>query len=677
MLRNVSLIFLFTLCFFILSPTWAAEFEVDGHKVEFEARRGASNYSIDGKSFLHSGQIRLKKNDLVGEWRIDDSEPQLFIIQFQTTIFQSYQKDLKAQDIEIIKFVPDHALLVQGRRDQIMELHNQMHIKQVVEFGSGYKLASLPSTLWVNPDSLTEDAYDVLPTADRHRGAILMQAQQMGLTVLHSGLDSFALTIQGDLQAVLALARNPKVLWVEVSPDRIEEDMDVVLQQGGVTSLIQTTGSYQGEGIRGHVLEGVYKDHQDFIADAFRQAPIAVGDGTSSYHGQQTFGIIYGSGAGDSLATGIMPRAQGYYTNNKFVYEKDNRQQLTEELIRDHEILLQTASWGSPTTDQYTARSLEMDKIIFELDIPVTQSQSNRSSQQSRPQAWAKNIISVGAVHHGNNTSFADDSWQQGGASIGPATDNRIKPDIVSYYDDIHTTGSQKYSTFGGTSAATPIVNGHLGLIIEMFTDGLFGNVLKFPKDNRFANRPHASTAKALLINSARQYNFQGLDHDLTRTHQGWGHPDLQTLYDRRHHMRVINEDDVLRPLDKKVYEFEVEESAPQLAATMVYTDPDGLVGAQIHRVNDLDLTVIAPDGRVFHGNNGLYESNFSVPGGTADTVNTVENVFIDQPMPGRWTVEVVAMEINQDGHLETEDVDADFALVVSGIKTQRPEALK
>ncbi len=676
MFQQVSLVFLFVFWFFSATSSWAVAFEVDGHRVEFEAHRGASQFSIDGKNFVHSGQIRLNTNPLVGDRRVADSEPQLFIIQFQTTIFQAYQQDLKAQGIEIVKFVPDYALLVKGRRDQMIELETQAHVKKVVEFGSAYKLASLPSTLWVNPDSLTEDAYDVLPIADHYRRAILSQAQQLGLTILHNGLDSFALTIHGDLQDVLALAEDPKVLWVETSPDRIEEDMDVVLQQGGVTSLIQTTGAYQGEGIRGHVLEGVYKDHQDFVADTFRQAPIAVGDGASSYHGQQTFGIIYGSGAGDTLATGIMPRAQGYYTNNKFVYNKDNRQQLTDELIRDHKILLQTASWGSPTTDQYTARSLEMDKIIFELDLPVTQSQSNRSSQQSRPQAWAKNIISVGAVHHGNNTSFADDSWELGGASIGPATDNRIKPDIVSYYDDIHTTGSEKYSTFGGTSAATPIVNGHLGLIIEMFTDGLFGNVLKFPKENRFANRPHASTAKALLINSARQYSFLGADHDLTRTHQGWGHPDLQNLYDQRNHMQVINEDHILAPLDKQIYEFEVEANTPQLSATLVYSDPDGLVGAQIHRVNDLNLTVTAPDGRVFHGNYGLYENNFSEPGGVADTVNTVENVFVDKPMPGRWTVEVFANEINQDGHVETEDVDADFALVVSGIKTQRADAL-
>ena len=41
----------------------------------------------------------------------------------------------------------------------------------------------------------------------------------------------------------------------------------------------------------------------------------------------------------------------------------------------------------------------------------------------------------------------------------------------------------------------------------------------------RFKNRPHFTTTKALLIHTAKQYKFEGENHDLTRTHQGWGFP--------------------------------------------------------------------------------------------------------------------------------------------------------
>lgn len=63
----------------------------------------------------------------------------------------------------------------------------------------------------------------------------------------------------------------------------------------------------------------------------------------------------------------------------------------------------------------------------------------------------------------------------------------------------------------------------------------------------------------------------------------------------------------------------------------------------------------------------GLTAGNFSTPGGSWNTVDTVENVFIQNPAAGSWTVEVIGDEIVQDAHVETAALDADFALVISG----------
>src|SRR5690606_24702876 len=96
------------------------------------------------------------------------------------------------------------------------------------------------------------------------------------------------------------------------------------------------------------------------------------------------------------------------------------------------------------------------------------------------PEAWAKNVFSIGGVAHGNNSSANDDSWQGGNGSTGPASDGRIKPTLCAYYDQTGAsdrTGSAGYApgnwyaNFGGTSGATPIVAGHNVLAIQMFTD--------------------------------------------------------------------------------------------------------------------------------------------------------------------------------------------------------------
>ncbi len=86
-----------------------------------------------------------------------------------------------------------------------------------------------------------------------------------------------------------------------------------------------------------------------------------------------------------------------------------------------------------------------------------------------------------------------------------------------------------------------------------------------------------------------------------------------------------------------------------------------------MHRINDLTLRVSAPDGTQYWGNNGLGDGNVSVSGGNSNTKDVVENVLIPNPMAGNWTVEIIADEINGDGHVETSGNDADFALVVRG----------
>jgi hypothetical protein len=62
-----------------------------------------------------------------------------------------------------------------------------------------------------------------------------------------------------------------------------------------------------------------------------------------------------------------------------------------------------------------------------------------------------------------------------------------------------------------------------------------------------------------------------------------------------------------------------------------------------------------------------LLASQWSTPGGDANGVDTVENVFVQSPEQGQWRIDVIAHELDQDNHVETPQLDADFALVVSG----------
>ena len=80
----------------------------------------------------------------------------------------------------------------------------------------------------------------------------------------------------------------------------------------------------------------------------------------------------------------------------------------------------------------------------------------------------------------------------------------------------------------------------------------------------------------------------------------------------------------------------------------------------------------IAPDSTLYWGNRGLKNANYNTPGSNPNRIDTLENIFVKDPASGIWAIRVSAPEVVKDSHKETSAVDADFALVVSGIGAAR-----
>ena len=443
-----------------------------------------------------------------------------------------------------------------------------------------------------------------------------------------------------------------------------ETDMNNVRSLWGA-NYVETVAGYDGSGVTAEVCDtGLDSVHADWTSP---RTPISHnGFGSSTSHGTCTFGINFGDGSSHPSARGMMPMGQGVFANYNFT----NRYTLTSETVNVYSCVFQTNSWGSSRTASYNSYSQEMDDIIRINDLSILQSQSNAGNTQSRPQAWAKNVIAVGAAYHYNDTNEANDRWA-GGASTGPAQDGRVKPDLAAYYDAIHCSDADPggyasgddYTNFGGTSGATPIVSGHLGLFYQMWHHGEFGGG---GGTSVFDSRPHNTVGKAMMINSAKQWQMSGTD--LTRMRQGWGHPDLQRMYDLRSMALIVDEDVPLRDQESTAFQIDVPAGQDEFRATLVYIDPAGTTSSTLHRINDLSLRVTAPNGTQYWGNNGLLSGMYSTAGGTSNTKDTVENVFVQNPATGTWTIEVIADDVNVDTHEEngTTIPDCDFALVVT-----------
>ena len=596
----------------------------------------------------------------------------LFVVQSKTAIVPEYRGAIEAIGAEVIAYLPAQGYVVRGEKRLRAAIRQMPWVRCVGDFHVAYRLEpelrDRVATLGKGGTQSIE--CNVVLAKKRDRAALAQRIVQAGGVVTNRNEGSVYLQAKLTTGQLISIAGDNAVLWVDRTTP-IDTDMDNVRAIGGADVLEARTGM-TGQGVRVEITEGLDNAHPDWGI-----APLVRYDGLEA-HGHCTAAIIGANGSGNAAARGLMPSAQLIESSVfSWLFNGTSRYSLMADSVNPAlpwRAMQQTASWGNTHTFSYTSVSQELDDALFDFDLPTTQSMGNTAAQSARPQAWAKNVIAVGSVSHWNNTLATDDTWTDG--SIGPAPDGRFKPDMCGFGDSIFCadlTGTGGYSTsnyfaqFGGTSAATPIVNGYLGLVQQMFTDGLFHNPLPYPATaaNRFLNRPHLSTAKALLANTATSRDFTGASHNLARSHQGWGFPDVARLHTNRDKILVIDEYLSLQQGQQQAWAIWVKPGTPELRVTMAFTDPPSAPNAAVCKVNDLDLRVTNVDGSyTWWGNHGLDAGNQSPMGGGKDDRNNVEQVWIKDPIPGVYKVYISAPSVVQDGRVETPQLDVDYALV-------------
>ncbi|HEU4419153.1 MAG TPA: S8 family serine peptidase [Planctomycetota bacterium] len=589
----------------------------------------------------------------------------LYLVQFQTQVLDEYHEAVALAGAQILFYLPANLLGVRCDARVAKGIEDLSCVRWVGPLQNGFKLDAELRGFAGGGGSARECNLVLAAKADR----LLLAGQIDAIGGQVTDLCEGSIMIRASLtpKQLLDVMSLDTVVWADPATP-IGYDMDNARIQGGADA-IEAAANYLGQGVRAEITEFFQETHPDFVGR------FLVRSQGSASHGHCTAGIVGGAGAGMFSARGMMPLCtiiEGGYSSASSHY---NQIQGSVNPALAWKTMVATSSWGSTQTPQYTAVSSAMDDALFDSDLTRCQSQSNLGDQRSRPEAWAKNIISGGGLSHGNNPNPLDDVWTT--ASIGPASDGRLKPDACAYYDNVLTSdlaGTSGYSstnytaTFSGTSSATPIIAGHVGLIQQMFTDGLFGNPLPMPATdaNRFANKPHMTTSKALLCNTASQYAFSGATHNLTRTHQGWGFPSVSRLYENRKKILVVDEYDTLQLGQARTYLVWVAPGTAEFRATMVYADPAAAALAAIQLINNANLKVTRlSDGTFWWGNNGLAVGTTSTPGGVPNDRDNIECVYLDNPQAGIYLVTVEATSIVQDGKIETPQLDLDYALVV------------
>ncbi len=451
---------------------------------------------------------------------------------------------------------------------------------------------------------------------------------------------------------VAFIAANPAVSWLRLPPgfELHNDNSRGHMQVSSVVSAFATQLNGSGQVIA-VADSGIDQDHGDMNNRINGAVSVVSGDSstedTHSGHGTHVACTVLGDGSKGAYA-GVAPESNLYFQ----AMERDSDGQFYSPSMNyilnqayDNGARIHTNSWGAHTNfGQYTTDSVDVDDRVNYYDqywsydgLAVLFSAGNDGDGATTitPPATAKNQIAVG--NHHNRGGSAPDTLATS-SSRGPTDDGRLKPDVSAPgswvrscrsqdASDISTAtwSSQWYLEYSGTSMAAPNAAGASALIREYLIE-----VAQRPE-------PQGALVKSLLILGAEDIDSR----DIPNNDEGWGRVNLARSLTAIGDTGVwVDDRNYLRSGNTRDYSFNLTHGWQQLKVVLSWSDYRGSTWASTQLQNDLDLVVTSPDGTTTYLGN-VFQNGRSITGGTADDVNNVEVVLIDQAQKGVWTVSI------------------------------------
>jgi hypothetical protein len=498
----------------------------------------------------------------------------------------------------------------------------------------------------------------------------------------------------------------PGVSYVELQHER--KLMNNLAAKSSVLDVESMwNAGYTGTGVKVNHNDSGIDPHADFPSGTIT-ASIGNMTGTDNSHGTHTAGSVLGRGLAGSSPTNtnscgdlttplstVKGMAYGATINSNNLFSPGSTGQTTEDGMmkwaQDNASQLSTNSWGYTNSYTYGSQAVTIDRAVRDADTTEAGNQAlailfaagndgSGAGTVGNP-GTGKNAITVGASYNvrcGSYTSGTPSPATFDGylnkvvdfSGRGPSQ-TRIKPDFVSTganvlsvaSDDAQATHSwdqawtgANYELMPGTSMATPIAAGAAAVFYQHYKANSGGGAW-----------PSPALAKASLINGAVAMTGYTYENTASGTYaQGWGRLNLRNtcLGPSGGTIKYVDEAATgLTTGQSSTRTITVNSSTVPLKITVVWTDPPGASGSSAPLINNLDLIVTAPNGTVYRGNKFTGTWSTANPSGT-DTANNVENVFVQSPATGTWTIEVRSANTAQNVSGKT---GQDFALVYSG----------
>ena len=650
--------------------TWHEEVKLDNNYRDHGA------ISIEDRSGSIDRTEQLKESTSVGQEDFQKEVQVLFALELHRNLTPAEKTEITKQ-VNWLGRLDGKTLLVRTTLAQRNVLLEKPYVKSVADYSIDNKKAAgidVGASEAKAKNSLMELVVTLIDPADRDAVVVLANALAGKVKSTELAGTGRYLRIQLPADEIDKLAVAPEVLYVEsdIQPEFLNDRVrDIIGARPLAIAQFITPEGLRGKGqmialadsgLDSGVLSNLPPDLENNTGSSPRVVAITSLTGTAvpsdvNGHGTHMAGTLVGSGkASGGQYTGVAPDAglyfQGIVDEDQNLVPPLDLQNLFTPAYRAG-VRIHVNGWGKKQ-NSYVSTSAQIDDFARKYpDFLIIFGAGNSGPQEGSitAEANSKNALTIGASvspRPAFENVVRDSGEIASFSSRGPTVDGRIKPELIapgtsvistaSRLIDGALTGRPDYTILQGTSMATATAGGASALLRQYFEE--------------YANlNPSSALLKAALINGAR-VTEQYMDG------AGFGQLDISSTIIALQNglFQVVDSTDGLTVDNTAVYQTVITHSDAPFKATLVWNDPAALPGAKLPLVNNLDLMVTDPQGKLYYGNDFDGQKGY-------DTINNVEQVYIPHPVPGNYIITIRAGLVQRDVNYAP-GVNQDYALV-------------
>jgi hypothetical protein len=558
------------------------------------------------------------------------------VMQFNSLLSNETTTLLTEKGMRIIGYIPNNAYVVTLPQNFDLALAKQAGCRSMFMLKDKHKMSlslykeQIPE--WAVPLSGYVDVKIELFENIPHE-QILGSINNSSIELLRSEPLFHTVTLRIPQSEILKIASLPFVLWMEpIEPKFTIENLPGKTLQRSNT-LTDGNRNLTGNGIRLGIWDGgPIGQHLDLSSRVTILENVGTYPSDNTDHAIHVCGTMAGAGNIDPFARGMASKATIFssdFSNGSSNSEMNNAIANQQIVISQHSYGYVSAWIDCTRRDPYESNSREADLTINNNPFFFA-AHAAGNSQSSCTSGWgttggkaAKNIMVVANITSAEAINSS--------SSFGPVQDGRIKPEISAVGTSVYSTQPDNTyaggATWTGTSMATPVVSGVAAQLYERY------------KQLNANQNPPAALIKGIMCNTAKDVGNAGPDYKF-----GFG------VLDALKSVRSLEANEyIVSSLTHGVnYSnvVSVPSGASKIKITLCWSDKAALANANPALVNDLDLALTDPNGNPVLP----WILNPASPSSAAtlgiDRKNNIEQITINNPIAGTYTIEVSGFAI-------------------------------